>query len=112
MVHQKLGFKIITFLFLKFRIVYLPLKFWRQIKRKDLLKKTSHAENCCITMASHGLYSLVYQPTRITEETSSCIDQIPFRRSLKVRIDDTSWLINSDITDHDDSCEPPTSSCH
>lgn len=32
----------------------------------DLLKETSHSENYLRTMSSHGLYSLIDQPTRIT----------------------------------------------
>lgn len=66
----------------------------------DLLKKTSLSENYLLRMASHGLFSLIDQPTRITEETNSCIDHILFRRSPKFNIDYTSWLIDSDITDH------------
>lgn len=50
-------------------------------------------------MTSRGLCSLIDQPTRITEATSSCIDHIHFRRSPRVKMDYTSWLINSDTYD-------------
>lgn len=66
----------------------------------DLLKKNSQVDNYLIKTSSHGLFPLIEQPTRVTTETSTCIDHILFRRNINDRITYDSGVINSDIGDH------------
>lgn len=66
----------------------------------DLLKNTSQTDNYLTKMASHGLASLIDQPTRITSETSTCIDHIFFRRNARTRIEYTTLVVHSEVSDH------------
>ncbi|KAG8318891.1 hypothetical protein J6590_103168, partial [Homalodisca vitripennis] len=55
-------------------------------------------------MAINGFESLIREPTRITEQSESCIDHAYMRVSSKNRIIVDASVIHADITDHSMVC--------
>lgn len=65
----------------------------------DLISKSNVKEDYLIKLASHGLAPLITEPTRVTLNSSTCIDHI-FIRSSKSGMQWETSLIDLDITDH------------
>ena len=66
----------------------------------DLLKNTTLSKDYVLLMASNGFESLINVPTRITKDTSTCIDHIFVRQSLGSTILFSSLTYDINVTDH------------
>lgn len=66
----------------------------------NILERNRLNDDYLITIASYGLLSLISDPTRVTENSDSCIDHIFFRSERKLNIECASFVIDTGITDH------------
>lgn len=65
----------------------------------DILN-TSICYECDNVMAEHGLVSLVHEPTRITRESSTCLDHVYCRNSPGWAGRAYAEVLHLEITDH------------
>jgi hypothetical protein len=66
----------------------------------NILDKSDTVDNYIIKMASHGLKSLIYEPTRVTRYSKSCIDHVFFRNKVNNGYKCLAEVIKTCITDH------------
>lgn len=66
----------------------------------NLLEENSNIDEYKITLASNGLESLINTPTRITNNSKTCIDHIVVKLKNKNKLLIEAAVIDSQITDH------------
>lgn len=66
----------------------------------NLLEQSNIVDNYKIVMAANGLKCLIEVPTRITDQSQTCIDHVYVKISDCSRMSVEAEVIDSDITDH------------
>lgn len=88
----------------EFDIVLMEFKNKNLIINGDLnintLESSRGVDSYLFKMASHGLIPLLAQPTRVTVNTSSCIDHIYARCTMSMNVESVSFVVEAGITDH------------
>lgn len=66
----------------------------------NIIDKSHPSDQYIIKMASHGLKSLVNEPTRVTQISKTCIDHVFYRSKYNSNINCEAQVFRTCITDH------------